>query len=88
MLLLLFFFCLQNSPILPTKLGVNWPFGSGEVQEDGGHLGFPTGTILVIFYVQVTRYFLPSLESNGLSVQENTFILNVQIGGRGGHLEF
>ena len=36
----------------------------------GGHLGFPIGTILAIFYFQVTRCFLPSFESIGLSGQE------------------
>ena len=62
--------------MLPTKFGVNWPFGSRcflpslesiglSVQEkqrkiefqDGGHsdhLGFTIGTILAIFYLQVT----------------------------------
>ena len=48
--------------MLPTKFGVNWPFGSGEKNEnyffqDGGHgshLGFPIGMILVIFVLQVT----------------------------------
>ena len=50
--------------MLPSKFGVNWPFGSEEaiglsVQKKqkidfqdgchGGHLGFPIGTILAIF---------------------------------------
>ena len=33
--------------MLPTKFRVKWPFGSEE--EDGGHFGFPIGTILTIF---------------------------------------
>ena len=44
-----------------SRLGVNWPFGSGEEAKNdfqdgghGGHLGFPVGTILEIFYLQVT----------------------------------
>ena len=37
--------------MLPTKFLVNWPFSSG---EDGGHLGYPIGTILAIFDLQVT----------------------------------
>ena len=44
--------------MLPSKFGVNWPFGSGEEEEkdfqDGGHLGFPIGMILAIFDLQVT----------------------------------
>ena len=51
-------FDLQVTLMLPTKFGVNWPFGSGdEVKidfQDGGHLGFPIGTILAIFDLQVT----------------------------------
>ena len=43
--------------MLPTKFGGNWPFGSGdEVKidfQDGGHLGFPIGTILVIFVIRM-----------------------------------
>ena len=44
-----------------SKFGVNWPFGSGEEAKidfqdgcHGGHLGFPIGTILAIFDLQVT----------------------------------
>ena len=40
--------------MLPTKFGVNWPFGSGEEAKNSGHLGFPIGTILAIFDLQVT----------------------------------
>ena len=47
--------------MLPSKFGVNWPFGSGEEAKNriqdgshGGHLGFPIGTILAIFDLQVT----------------------------------
>ena len=60
-------FDLQVIPMLPSKFGVNWPFGSGEEAkkidfEDGGHgghLGFPIGTILAIFDLQITL-MLPS----------------------------
>ena len=52
--------------MLPSKFGVNWPFGSGkEAKIDfqdgchGGHLGFPIGMILAIFDLQVTP-MLPS----------------------------
>ena len=53
-------FDLQVTSMLPSKLGVNWPFGSGEVKNKfsrwrhRGHLGFPIGTILAIFDLQVT----------------------------------
>ena len=51
----------------------------------GGHLGFPIGTILAIFDLQVT---LASLESNGLSVQEKKQNIDFKDGGHGGHLGF
>ena len=42
--------------MLPSKFGVNWPFGSGEEAKKkfqdgghGGHLGFLIRTILAIF---------------------------------------
>ena len=38
--------------MLSTKFRVNWPFRSGEEVkmdfQDGGHIGFPIGTILAI----------------------------------------
>ena len=48
--------------MLPCKFGVNWPFGSGAEKQNidfqdschGSHLGFPIGTILAIFDLQVT----------------------------------
>ena len=47
--------------MLPTKFGVNWLLGLGEEAKNrfqdgchGGHLGFPLGTIIVIFDLQVT----------------------------------
>ena len=49
--------------MLPSKFGVNWPFGPGEEAkidfQDGGHLGFPIGTILATFDLQVIL-MLPS----------------------------
>ena len=56
-------FDLQITPMLPSKFGVNWPFGSGEEVKNRfsrwGHLRFPIGTILAIFDLQVTL-MLPS----------------------------
>ena len=52
----------------------------------GGHLGFPIGTILAIFDLQVTL-MLPSkiLDSTGLSVQEKKRKIDFHDGG---HLGF
>ena len=59
-------FDLQVTPILLSKFGVNWPFGSGEEAKidfqdggHGGHLGFPIGMILATSDLQVTP-MLPS----------------------------
>ena len=54
--------------MLPSKFGVNWPFSSGEERkidfQDGGHLGFPIGTILAIFDLQVTPMLLSKFGVN------------------------
>ena len=56
------FFDLQVTSMLPTKFQVIWPFGEGEeaknsfqVGRDGGHLGFPIGTILATFYLHASN---------------------------------
>ena len=37
--------------------------------QDGGHLGFPIGTILAIFFIYKSpQRFLPSIESTGQGV--------------------
>ena len=46
----------------PTKFQVNRPFDSGEA--NGGHLGFPIGTILAIFDLQVTPLLPTKLQVN------------------------
>ena len=61
-------FDLHVTPMLPSKFGVNWPFGSREEVKNrfsrwlphGSHLGFPIGTILAIFDLQVTP-MLPTM---------------------------
>ena len=57
--MILSIFDIQVTLMLPSKFGVSWPFGSGEEVkidfQDGGHLGFPIGTILAIFDLQVPR---------------------------------
>ena len=50
--------------------------------QDGGHLGFPIGTILAIFDLQC---FLSSLKSISLSVQEKKRKIDFF---HGGHLGF
>ena len=69
--------------MLPSKFGVNWPFGSGEKAKNRFSRWPPwrpswilIGTILAI---------LPSLESIGLSVREKKRKLVFQDGG---HLGF
>ena len=59
--MILAIFDLQVAPMLPSKFGVNWPFGSGEEAKNnnGGHLGFSIGMILAIFDLQVSL-MLPS----------------------------
>ena len=52
--MILAIFDLQFTPMLPSKFGVNWPFGSGEEEKNLSHLGFPIETILAIFDLQVT----------------------------------
>ena len=41
--------------MLPTKFQVDWPIASGVEAKidflDGGHLEFPIGTILAMFYL-------------------------------------
>ena len=65
-------FDLQVTLMLPSKFGVNRPFGSEEAKKDfqddghGGRLGFPIGTILAIFDLQVTPMPPTKFEVNWL----------------------
>ena len=52
---------------------------------DDDHLGFPIGMILATLVYKLSRYFLPSFESVGLSIQKKRKIY-FQDGGHGGHL--
>ena len=52
-------FDLQVTLMVPSKFGVNWPFGSGEEAKNRFSRwppwrGFPIGMILAIFDLQVT----------------------------------
>ena len=75
--------------MLPNKFWVNWSFGSGEEVKNrfsrwphSDHLGFPIGTILLFFYLQVTL-MLPTKKSTGLSVQEKKWKIDFQDGSHG-----
>ena len=58
---------LESTGLLPQEMKWKIDF------QDGGHVshfGFPIGTILAIFDLQVPQFLLPSFESTGLSVQK------------------
>ena len=90
--MILAIFDLQVTPMLPSKFGVNWSFGSGEEAKNRFSRWrpswIPIGTILAIFDLQVTPMLLPSLESIGLPVQEKKRKVDFQDGCHGGHLGF
>ena len=48
--MILAIFDLQVTPMLPTKFGVNWPFGSGEETKNRFSDGFLIGTILRSYF--------------------------------------
>ena len=53
--------------MLPTMFQVDWPFGSGEDAKLGfqsDHLGLLIGTILLIFYLQVTAMLRTKFQVN------------------------
>ena len=57
--------------MLPTKFGVNWPFGSGEAKNRFSiwpPYGFLIEMILAIFDLQVTTMLPTKFESIGLGV--------------------
>ena len=54
----------------------------------GGHLGFPIGTILAIFDLQVTPMLPSKFGVNWLSIQEKKRKIDFQDGSHGSHLGF
>ena len=53
--MILAIFDLQVTPMLPNKFGLSVQEKKRKIDfPDGGHLGFPIGTILPIFDLQVT----------------------------------
>ena len=64
-------FDLQVNPMLPSKFGVNWPFGSGEEAKNRFSRRRPwrsswisDGTIVAIFDLQVTPMFPTKYQVN------------------------
>ena len=56
--------------------------------QDGGHLGFPIGTILAIFDLQVTLMLPSKFGVKWPLVQEKMQKIDFQDGCQGGHLGF
>ena len=61
--------------MLPTKFQVNWSFVLGEeldfhAGDHGGHVGYPIGTTLANFNLQVILMLLTEFKLVGLLVQE------------------
>ena len=86
-------FDLQVTSMLPSKFGVNWPFGSGEEVKNRFSRRPPWRISdqhdFSYFLIYKSPWcFLASLESVGLSVQERKRKIDFQDGRHGGHLGF
>ena len=89
-------FDLQVILMLPSKFGVNWPFGSGEEAKSRFSRWPPWRQSWIsdrhdfsfFLIYKSPQCFLASLESIGLSVQEKKRKIDFQDGGHGGHLGF
>ena len=83
-------FDVQVTSMLPTKFQSNFRRRSKKIDfQNGSHLGFPIGTILVIFLIYKSpRCFLPSFKSIGLSVQGKKGKIYFQDGSRHCYLGF
>ena len=55
------------------------------IKQDGGHLGFPIGTILAIFDLQITPMLPTKFKSTSLLIQEKKRTID---GHHGRHLGF
>ena len=90
--MILAIFDLQVTPLLPSKFGVNWPFGSEEEAKNRFSRWRPSWISdrhnFSYFWSTSPRCFLVSLESIGLSVQEKKRKIDFQDGGHGGHVGF
>ena len=82
--------------MLPTKFQVNWPFSSGEEAKNRFSRWLPwrpswiSGWHNFSFFLicKSPKCLLRSLESIGLSVQEQKPNIDFQDGDHGGHLAF
>ena len=89
-------FDLRVTPMLPTKLQVNWPFSSGEEAKNRFSRWLPWRPSWIsgwhnfsfFFIYKSPKCLLRSLESIGLSVQEQKPNIDFQDGDHGGHLGF
>ena len=63
-----------------------WSTSQAHASYSGGHLEFPIGTILAIFYLQVTPMLPNKFQANRLFVQEKKQNIDFQDGSHGGHL--
>ena len=83
-------FDLQVTLMLPSKFGVNWPFGSREEAKNRFSRWRPSwiSDRQDFSYFWSTSHPDASLESTGLSVQEKKRKIDFQDGGNGGHLGF
>ena len=66
------YFDLPVTPMFPIKtFGLSFQKKKPKIDfQDGGHLGFPIGTILAIFIYKSPQCFLPSIKSVDYSFQE------------------
>ena len=82
--------------MLPSKFGVNWPFGSGEEAKNRFSRWQPWRPSWIsdrhdfsyFLIYKSPRCFLVSLESIGLSIQEKKRKIDFQDGSHGGHVGF
>ena len=89
-------FDLHVTPMLPSKFGVNWPFGSGEEAKNRFSRWLPwqpswisnQNNFSYFLIYKSSQCFLPGLESIGFWVQEKKRKIDFHDGCHGGHLGF
>ena len=86
--MILAIFDLQVTPMFPSKFGVNWPFGPGKEAKNRFSRWLPWRPAWIsnrydfsyFFIYKSPQCFLASLESIGLSAQENNQKIDFQDG--------
>ena len=77
--------------ILPTKFHINWPLGSEKQRkidfQDGGHLGFPIGTILLFLIYKLPWCFQLRFKTLAFWFRRREKV-DFQDGGNSSHLGF